>query len=47
MYTSLRLCARLNYVNLLNVLRHRLCQTLINGLLQLPKPQLAANVCDV
>lgn len=47
MYTSSCLCERLKSVNLLNALRHRLCQTFINGLLQLPKLQLAANVCDV
>lgn len=47
MYTSSCLCERLKYVNLLNALRHRLCQTFINGLLQLPKLQLTANVCDV
>lgn len=47
MYMSLCLCERLNYAHLFNVLSHRLCQIFINGLVQLPELQLAANGCSV
>lgn len=47
MYPSFCLCERLNYVHLFNVLSHRRCQTFINGPVQLPRLQLAANVCNV